>query len=60
MLAINGINGLSAYIDSIAAQASNSVDEAEPLIDQYIALYRQRADAGQIPGESGAGQSAGQ
>ena len=45
MLAINGIEGFIAHIDAVAAKARAAVDNAEPLIDDYIKLYRQRAGA---------------
>ena len=42
MLAIRGIEGFTAHIDAVAGQARDAVDNAEPLIDDYIQLYRQR------------------
>ncbi len=42
MLAIRGIEGFIAHIDAVAAQARNAVDNAEPIIDDYIRLYQQR------------------
>lgn len=52
MLAINGIDGLSAYINGVSLQAVNSVDAAAPLIDEYIQQYRQRTTANQNAGTS--------
>ena len=43
MLAINGIEGLSVHINTVSAQAVESVDAAAPLIDLYAQQYRQRA-----------------
>jgi hypothetical protein len=45
MLAIHGIEGFIAHIDAVAAEAREAVDNAEPLIDDYIELYRQRTGA---------------
>lgn len=45
MLAIRGIEGFTAHIDAVAAEAREAVDNAEPLIDDYIELYRQRTGA---------------
>ncbi len=42
MLAINGIEGLSTYINDVAVQAVKSVDAAAPLIDKYAQQYQQR------------------
>jgi len=42
MLAINGIEGLSTYINDVAAKAVKSVDAAAPLIDKYAQQYQQR------------------
>jgi len=42
MLAINGIEGFSVHIDAVTTQARNAVDDAEPLISEYVQLYRQR------------------
>ena len=42
MLAINGIEGLSTYINDVAAKAVKSVDAAAPLIDRYAQRYQQR------------------
>ncbi|UCH49249.1 MAG: hypothetical protein JSU95_05545 [Betaproteobacteria bacterium] len=45
MLAIDGIEGFIAHIDAVAAEARQAVDNAEPLIDDYIEMYRQRTGA---------------
>lgn len=45
MLAIDGIDGFTTHIDTVAERARNAVDNAEPLIDDYIQLYRQRISA---------------
>jgi hypothetical protein len=50
MLAINGIEGLAAHINSVAAQAVNAVDDADPLIGEYAQRYLQRTRAGQTAG----------
>jgi hypothetical protein len=50
MLAINGIDGLSAHINEVSLQAVNSVDAAAPLIDGYVRQYRQRTKANQNAG----------
>ena len=59
MLAINGIEGFSVHIDAVTVQARDAVDNAEPLIDEYVQLYLQRTIASQSSGKS-TGKSAGQ
>lgn len=45
MLAIRGIEGFIKHIDAVAASARESVDDSEPVIDDYIEMYRQRTQA---------------
>jgi len=52
MLAINGIDGFAAHIDAVAVRARNAVDDAEPLIGEYVQLYRQRTHASQNSGQT--------
>ncbi len=42
MLAIRGIEGFIDHIDAVAVAARSTVDNAEPTIEDYIQLYRQR------------------
>lgn len=42
MLAIRGMAGFILHIDAVAASAIEAVDDAEPLIDEYVQSYRQR------------------
>lgn len=44
MLAIRGIEGFIAHIDAVAAAARTAIDNAEPLIEDYIEAYRRRVD----------------
>ncbi len=44
MLAIQGIAGFIVHIDAVAAAARAAVDNAEPLIDDYVEAYRRRVD----------------
>ncbi len=60
MLAINGIEGFSVYIDAVAAQARDAVDNAEPLIDEYVQLYVQRTNSSQGKWENAEQDSDGQ
>lgn len=45
MLAISGIEGFIRHIDSIAAEAVQSVERSEGVIGKYIEDYRQRSRA---------------
>jgi len=45
MLAIRGIEGFIVHIDAVAREARNSVDNAEPLIEEHINAYRRRVAA---------------
>ncbi len=47
MLAIRGIEGFIAHIDTVVTRARAAVDNAEPLIDDHIQSYRQRTGAGE-------------
>jgi len=44
MLALRGIEGFTEHIDAVAVAAIKVIDNAEPLIDDYIQAYRQRVD----------------
>ncbi len=44
MLAIRGIDGFIVHIDAVAAAAREAIDNAEPLIDDYVEAYRRRVD----------------
>jgi hypothetical protein len=46
MLAIRGIEGFAAHIDAVAVAAREAIDNAEPLIDDYVEAYRRRVDSG--------------
>jgi len=54
MLAIRGIEGFIAHIDSVAVAAVDAIDNAQPLIDDYIDTYRRRVDTA---GKQGAGDA---
>ena len=54
MLAINGIEGMSTYINVVALQAVKSTDAAAPLIDKYAQQYRQRNQSSRNAGNTGA------
>ena len=45
MLAIRGIEGFIRHIDSVTLAARKSVENAEPVIDDYIDAYRRRTAA---------------
>lgn len=45
MLAIRGIEGFINHIDAVARSARKSVDDSEPIIEEYIEMYRQRTGA---------------
>jgi hypothetical protein len=46
MLALRGIDGFIRHIDAVAVAARDAIDNAEPLIDDYIVAYRRRVDIG--------------
>lgn len=50
MLAINGIEGFSTHINSVALQAVNNVDAAAPLIGEYAEQYQRRTKSSQNAG----------
>ena len=45
MLAIRGIDGFIAHIDAVAAAAREAINNAEPLIENYVEAYRRRVDS---------------
>lgn len=47
MLAIRGIEGFISHIDAVAATAREAVENAQPLIEEYVVAYQRRVGAGQ-------------